>query len=351
MNARAASARGFVRTMATSSSSVTRRTGGLVAVVYVSEGKNEGVVANLERTAEETCEKHGAKVVNVFRDVEYNRTGFTLGMGIASAASLEPAALSGAVEPLRQSALALTEKALSLIDLRTHTATHPRCGVVDHISCHAIGDADDAAAACLAKTLGERIGVESRVPVLLYGNASGVGTQLAALRRRYGYFKETAARTGGWAGEHVVDGGEVLSDYGPSIVPPEAGVVMLGATPWIYNYNVPVAAESFDGDGGGAEDVAQVMTAARRVAKKVSERGGGLVKVQAMALPHGKDGDAVIVEIACNLLDVSVTTPAEVQDAVERACREEDAVTFRVKEGYVTNLTPEEMLARLSAQS
>jgi hypothetical protein len=26
-------------------------------------------------------------------------------------------------------------------------------------------------------------------------------------------------------------------------------------------------------------------------------------------------------------------------------------VTFRVKEGYVTNLTPEEMLARLSAQS
>ena len=70
MNALAASARGFVRTMATSSSSVTRRTGGLVAVVYVSEGKNEGVVANLERTAEETCEKHGAKVVNVFRDVE-----------------------------------------------------------------------------------------------------------------------------------------------------------------------------------------------------------------------------------------------------------------------------------------
>ena len=47
MNALAASARGFVRTMATSSSSVTRRTGGLVAVVYVSEGKNEGVVANL----------------------------------------------------------------------------------------------------------------------------------------------------------------------------------------------------------------------------------------------------------------------------------------------------------------
>ena len=52
---------------------------GLVAVVYVSEGKSQGVVDALETVARDVCATHGAQVVNVFRDVEYNRTGFTLG--------------------------------------------------------------------------------------------------------------------------------------------------------------------------------------------------------------------------------------------------------------------------------
>ena len=58
--------------------------GGLVAVVYVSEGKDASVVDALESTAERACATHGARVVNVFRDVEYNRTGFTLGVRVGA---------------------------------------------------------------------------------------------------------------------------------------------------------------------------------------------------------------------------------------------------------------------------
>ena len=70
---------------------------------------------------------------------------------------------------------ALTEQALKTIDLRNHSATHPRCGAVDHISCHAVGDAPDELATQLAKGLGKGIGDRLKVPVLLYGLAAALG--------------------------------------------------------------------------------------------------------------------------------------------------------------------------------
>ena len=115
-------------------------------MVYVSEGKDASVVDALESTAERACATHGARVVNVFRDVEYNRTGFTLGVRVG--------AEGDAAEPLGAAATALAERALSLVDLRDHAATHPRCGVVDHISCHAVGDADASVAVSLARGIG-----------------------------------------------------------------------------------------------------------------------------------------------------------------------------------------------------
>jgi len=326
-------------------------------VVYVSEASNAAVMSILEKAAEEACKKHGARVVNVFQDVEYNRTGFTL--GVKQHSEDEAEGVGGAVEPLRQSAMALTERALSLVDLRNHSATHPRCGVVDHISCHALGETDAAAAVSLARHLGEGIGGHLHIPVLMYGLASPVGAQLADLRRQYGYFRETAVvpegggkeggGCGGWVGAHVIDGGRVEADYGPSDVSPEAGIVMLGATPWAANYNVPLrvklSSRSWSDGGGG------VMKAARRVARRVSERGGGLPAVQAMALLHGGDQEEgfVTVEIACNLLDVTVTGAAAVQAEVDRLCEDETTVDshWRVDSGYMTNMTPDGIMAEL----
>ena len=173
--ANALAARAF-RTLTTArmsaSSAPPRRSaaGGLVAVVYVSEGKSQGVVDALETVARDVCATHGAQVVNVFRDVEYNRTGFTLGARVPPSASIDDAHPT-TVEPLRSVAVALAERALSLVDLRSHAAAHPRCGVVDHISCHAIGEVDESLAAALARGIGERVGTFG-VPALLYGSAS-----------------------------------------------------------------------------------------------------------------------------------------------------------------------------------
>lgn len=47
---------------------------------------------------------------------------------------------------------------------------------------------------------------------------------------------------------------------------------MIGATPWITNYNILL----------DTKDMAQ----ARNLARQISQRGGGLKNVQAMALRH-----------------------------------------------------------------
>lgn len=55
-------------------------------------------------------------------------------------------------------------------------------------------------------------------------------------------------------------------DAGPLAAPPAAGIVTVGAVPWVVNYNVPLCTDD--------------MSAARAVARAVSTRGGGPPGVQ-----------------------------------------------------------------------
>ena len=68
-----AAARVMAMKLSSSSNALKRRAGGLVAVVYVSEGKDADAVNVLQTVAEKACQQHGTRVLNVFRDDEYNR--------------------------------------------------------------------------------------------------------------------------------------------------------------------------------------------------------------------------------------------------------------------------------------
>jgi glutamate formiminotransferase len=61
---------------------------------------------------------------------------------------------------------------------------------------------------------------------------------------------------------------------GPSGIDMRHGVAAIGASPWVTNLNVPLATSD--------------LRAARRIARSVSARGGGLPAVEAMALPHAE---------------------------------------------------------------
>ena len=45
--------------------------------------------------------------------------------------------------------------AISALDLQEHEGSHPRLGVVDHISCHPLGSANLSMAAETARSVGE----------------------------------------------------------------------------------------------------------------------------------------------------------------------------------------------------
>lgn len=112
-------------------------------------------------------------------------------------------------------------------------------------------------------------------------------------------------------------------DRGPSQVTPSKGIVVIGATNWVDNYNVPLL----------SSDIRVV----RRIAKRVSGRGGGLPSVQAMALAHGER----VIEVACNLLDPSRIGGERVQQEVERLAREEGV---SVGKGYFTDFSKEDII-------
>ncbi|KAH0984470.1 hypothetical protein GBA52_011647 [Prunus armeniaca] len=110
-------------------------------------------------------------------------------------------------------------------------------------------------------------------------------------------------RTVGWGAKIRILGAE--AGQGTPSSDSGKGVIVIGATRWVDNYNVPVF----------STDIAAV----RRIAKRVSGRGGGLPSVQAMALAHGES----VIEVACNLLEPEKVGGDRVQLEVERLSEEE----------------------------
>ena len=111
----------------------------------------------------------GSALLQTFTDGPYNRTSYTLAartpllvcclgqqqlwQAVAGLCTRcrQPAQLAGAVA-------ALARHALAVLDFRQHTASHPRLGTVDHISCHPLGCKDLGAlqeAASAAQQIGE----------------------------------------------------------------------------------------------------------------------------------------------------------------------------------------------------
>ncbi|XVE49857.1 hypothetical protein DITRI_Ditri01bG0116200 [Diplodiscus trichospermus] len=280
--------------------------------VYISESRNRAALESIEQAAKIFSE---AAIVNKFVDVTYNRVGYTVVSRLTPKSSQDSF-------PLRDAAFAMVKAALETIDFELHSGTHPRLGVVDHICFHPLAHTSLDQAASIAKSLAADIGSKLKVPTFLYGAANESGSLLDSIRRELGYFNPSS---GGiqWSGGSKSVSLPLKPDAGPIQASPSKGVILIGASPWVANYNVPVF----------STDIAAV----RRIAKKVSERGGGLPSVQAMGLAHG-DG---VTEVACNLLEPSKVGGDRVQLEVERLAKEEG---LGVGKGYFTDLSPDKII-------
>jgi glutamate formiminotransferase len=314
------------------SSSFNGKQGLLSSNIYISEGLDRGVISEMQALA--SSHPHVC-LLHTFVDEKYHRTGFTL-------ASHDPQHLSLALTRL---ALAAIER----IDLSRHQALHPRLGSTDHISIHPlINPIDDTSlglkqASQCALDVGQ--GLSASCPVYYYGSAHPQGRRLADIRRSLGYFKADVSQPQReqWQGSASISS-QSLSHYPPDVGPDQAdestGVCTIGAVPLILNYNVPLT---------GCEDI----KAARPIARMVSERGGGLKAVEAMALNHSNDEEGEkgggVIEIACNLLDPQLSSASAVQSMVESLVSKAkvDGIlrpSVTVGQGYLTGKTQEELI-------
>ncbi|XP_051135702.1 uncharacterized protein LOC127254573 isoform X2 [Andrographis paniculata] len=279
--------------------------------VYISESRNKAALDAIEMAAKLYPE---APIVNKFEDVPYNRVGYTL----VSKMGPDPNSTS----PLKNAVFKMVEAAFQEIDLGRHCGSHPRLGVVDHICFHPLLGVSLDHVAGIAKSLAADVGSRLQVATFLYGAAHYEGRLLDSLRRQLGYFKPNA--TGNqWAGGPESETLPLSPDEGPPHAVHRKGIVVIGATRWVDNYNVPI----FSND----------MVTVQRIARRVSGRGGGLQSVQSAALAHGKG----IIEVACNLLDTSKVGGNEVQVEVDRLARKEG---LDVGVGYYTDLSQDKII-------
>jgi glutamate formiminotransferase len=226
-------------------------------VANVSEGRDMVVL----RALAGAC---GPSLIDVHTDADHHRSVFTLaGPGPRDAADAARA-LAGAVA-----------EHLSLVG---HEGEHPRFGVLDVVPFVALGNThgEREQAAEDARAFGKWWAGEYDVPVFLYDDADECGRDLPSARMHG--FKTRKP------------------DLGPDGPHPTLGATAVGARRVLVAINTAL--------------VSRDMVVARRIARAMRERDGGLPGVRALAffLP-----EAERAQVSMNLTDLSGT-------GVQRAC-------------------------------
>jgi glutamate formiminotransferase len=228
----------------------------LECVANVSEGRDMRRLLTLARAC-------GPSLVDVHTDGDHHRSVFTLaGPGPRDA-----------VEGARTLAAAVAEQC-SIVN---HAGEHPRFGALDVIPFVALGATrvERAQAAEEAQAFGKWWAREFAVPVFLYDDADPEGRDLPSARA-------TSFRTR-------------PPDFGPDTPHPRLGATAVGARRPLVACNCVL--------------VSRDLAVARRIAREVRERSGGLPGVRALAfsLPETRR-----VQVSMNLVDLERTG---VQDA------------------------------------
>jgi glutamate formiminotransferase len=272
-------------------------------VPNVSEGRQLDVVESMVRSIRAV---HGVRLLDSSSDPSHNRSVFTL---VGDGSSLEAAVM------------ALFDRAVSDLDLRTHRGGHPRIGVVDVVPFVPLEAATMADCVALARTVGAAIAARFRVPVFLYGEAAAdpARTRLEDIRR--GELEGLAARmaTPGWA-----------PDFGPLTLHPSAGAAAVGARRPLVAFNVNLDTDRLD--------------VAKAIAAVIRESGGGLPFVKALGIRLEARG---IVQVSMNLTNYEATPIPRVFDAVEREARRHGV---HVLESEIVGLVPSAALGGSAAR-
>lgn len=263
-----------------------------------SEGRDEAKIARIVAPARATT---GVTVLDAEQNADHNRCVITLvGEGPA----------------LQDAVIAMMRVATEVIDLRSHQGEHPRMGATDVVPFVPLGDSTTEQAVELAVGLGARVWEELHIPVYLYGLAARRPERQDLALVRSGQFEGIRDTIGTDAARHP--------DIGEPRVHPTAGVVAIGARPVLIAYNAYLT----------TPDVA----VAKRVAKAVRNRDGGLAEVKALGFDIRERQRA---QVSMNLTDYRRTP---IHRAVEAVRREAARFGAGIEETEVVGVVPEDAL-------
>jgi glutamate formiminotransferase len=157
-------------------------------------------------------------------------------------------------------ALNSATKAIELIDMNKHKGQHPRVGAVDVVPFVPIRNVVIEDCVDLAKKLGEALAKRCNIPVYLYGEAASNSERSDLDWIRLGEYEKL---------EEMLRKPERKPDFGPSFPHPTAGATITGARKVMVGFNVNL----------GTSDI----KIAKRIAKALHSKKGGLAFVKAMA--------------------------------------------------------------------
>jgi glutamate formiminotransferase len=244
-------------------------------VPNVSEGRRRRVV---EAMATAIREVPGVAVLDHSSDTAHNRSVFTL---------------AGRARDLPDAILALFDRAVADIDLRSHAGVHPRIGAVDVVPFVPLAGATMSECVILARETGAKVAARYGVPIYLYEEAASIPARRKLEDIRRGQFEGLAAKMANAAWR---------PDFGPVVPHPTAGATAIGARSLLIAYNVNLASDQLD--------------VAKAVAAVVRERGGGLPAVKAMGVALESRS---VVQVSMNLTDYRRTSMRAAFEAVARA--------------------------------
>ena len=259
----------------------------------VSEGRRPEVVAAM---AAAISAVPGVHLLDSSSDASHNRSVFTF---------------AGDADGVSRAVLALFERAVADVDLRTHRGEHPRLGAVDVVPFVPIQGVTMAECVALAKRVGAAVAERFHVPVYLYEEASNNPARKNLEDIRRGEFEGLAAKmtTDGWA-----------PDFGPAAPHPTAGAAVIGARMPLIAYNINLATDRLD--------------VAKKIAAGIRQSSGGFRYVKAAGFRLEARG---IVQVSMNLTNYEKTPIFRVFETVKR---EAERYGVSVLESEIVGLVP-----------
>jgi glutamate formiminotransferase len=264
-----------------------------------SEGRDPNFLAELT----EVLQPFPVKVLDLSMNQDHHRADVTF---------------LGAPEAVEAAAMAVTSRAVELIDMRKHKGSHPRMGAVDVVPFIPIRGMTMVEAVEVARRFGRAFAERHGVPVFFYEEACTEEGRRNLADIRKGEYESMPRK--------LVDPAWTV-DAGPQAFNERSGVTAVGARMPLIGLNVNL----HTGD----------LEVARKIASAVRHAGGGLRFVKAMGLKLEEKG---IVQVSMNLVNYQRTP---IHRAVELVRSEAARYGVLVKECELVGMVPVEALAEV----